>query len=68
MRDRHEEGGAWDIPGVIAEVNDARRALKGAIAEKLEAPEPTQRELAKILRDAADAIRALGGDAAEGRR
>jgi DNA-binding PadR family transcriptional regulator len=65
---RHEEGGTWDIPGVIAAVNEARRALKGAIAEKLEASEETQREMAQILRDAADAIRALGGDGTRGQR
>lgn len=59
---RHEEGGSWDIPGVIAEVNDARRALKGAIAGLLEAPEETQRAMAQILGDAADAIRALGAE------
>lgn len=64
----HEEGGAWDIPGVIAEVNEARRALKGAIADKFEAPEPIQREMARILFDAANAIRALGEDAAKGPR
>lgn len=57
---RHEEGGTWDIPGVLAEVNEARRALKGAIAEKLDAPEAAQRETARILREAAEAIRAVG--------
>jgi len=41
--------------------------LKGAIAEKLEASEETQREMAQILRDAADAIRALGGNRADGK-
>jgi DNA-binding PadR family transcriptional regulator len=58
---RHEEGGAWDIPGVLPEVNEARRALKGAIAERLDAPESVQREMADLLREAAEAIRALGG-------
>lgn len=57
---RHEEGGAWDIPGVVPEVNEARRALKGAIAEKLEAPEAEQRDMARILREAAAAIRGIG--------
>lgn len=57
---RHEEGGTWDIPGVLPEVNEARWALKGAIAEKLDAPESDQRETARILRDAANAIRAVG--------
>jgi len=63
---RQEEGGAWDIPGVVDAVNDARRALKSAIAEKLEASEDTQREMARILSDAADAIRALGGRPRDG--
>jgi hypothetical protein len=58
---RHEEGGTWDIPGVLPEVNEARRALKGAIAERLDAPEEIQRQMAELLREAADAIRALGG-------
>ncbi|HVY20557.1 MAG TPA: PadR family transcriptional regulator [Bauldia sp.] len=50
-----------DIPGVIDEVNDARRDLKEAIAEKLEdAAEEVQRRVAKALRDAAKAIRGLG--------
>lgn len=62
---RHEEGGAWDIPGVIPEVNEARRVLKGAIAEKLDAREETQREMARILREAADAIRRLGPTSGE---
>ena len=46
-----------DIPGVIPEVNEARRELKAAIAEKLDASEDEQRRLAKILRDAAAEIR-----------
>jgi DNA-binding PadR family transcriptional regulator len=51
-----------DIPGVIDEVNEARRDLKAAIAEKLEdAAEELQRRVAKVLRDAADAIRKTGG-------
>ena len=51
-----------DIPGVIDEVNEARRDLKAAIAEKLEdAAEEVQRRVAKALRDAADAIRKAGG-------
>ncbi|MEJ0013234.1 MAG: PadR family transcriptional regulator [Bauldia sp.] len=49
-----------DIPGVIDEVNDARRDLKEAIAEKLDqAAEDVQRRVAKALRDAAKAIRGL---------
>jgi DNA-binding PadR family transcriptional regulator len=51
-----------DIPGVIDEVNDARRDLKEAIAEKLEsASEDLQRRVARALRDAAKAIRGLTG-------
>jgi DNA-binding PadR family transcriptional regulator len=46
-----------DIPGVIPEVNEARRALKAAIAEKLDASADEQKRLAAILRDAATAIR-----------
>jgi DNA-binding PadR family transcriptional regulator len=50
-----------DIPGVIDEVNDARRDLKEAIADRLEnAAEEVQRRVAKALRDAAKAIRGLG--------
>lgn len=48
-----------DIPGVIDEVNDARRALKAAMAEKLDAPEDEQRRMAEILSKAADDIRKL---------
>jgi DNA-binding PadR family transcriptional regulator len=51
-----------DIPGVIDEVNEARRDLKAAIAEKLEdAAEEVQRRIAKAMRDAAEAIRKAGG-------
>ncbi len=46
-----------DIPGVIPEVNEARRALKEAIAEKLEASEAEQRRVADVLRKAAEEIR-----------
>lgn len=46
-----------DIPGVVPEVNDARRVLKRAIAEKLDAPADEQRRVASILREAASAIR-----------
>lgn len=57
-----------DIPGVIDEVNVARRELKAAIAEKLEASEEDQRRLARILREAAAEIRkpeAKTGDATD---
>ncbi len=46
-----------DIPGVIPEVNDARRELKAAIAEKLEASEAEQQRVAAVLRKAAEDIR-----------
>jgi len=46
-----------DIPGVINELNEARRALKGAIAELIGASAEEQRRVAQILRGAADAIR-----------
>jgi DNA-binding PadR family transcriptional regulator len=46
-----------DIPHVIPEVNEARRELKHAIAEKLDASKLEQRRVAKILSDAAAAIR-----------
>jgi DNA-binding PadR family transcriptional regulator len=57
---RHDEDRAppdRDIPGVIPEVNDARRELKAAIAEKLDASEDQQRRMADILRRAAEDIR-----------
>jgi DNA-binding PadR family transcriptional regulator len=46
-----------DIAGVIPEVNEARRELKAAIAERLEASEDEQRRMASILRKAAEEIR-----------
>jgi DNA-binding PadR family transcriptional regulator len=58
---RRESRGDRDIPGVIDEVNEARRDLKAAIAERLEdAAEEVQRRVAKAMRDAADAIRKAG--------
>jgi DNA-binding PadR family transcriptional regulator len=51
-----------DIPDVLPEVNDARRELKAAIAEKLESPADEQRRVARILRDAAAAIRGAASD------
>jgi DNA-binding PadR family transcriptional regulator len=54
---RKGHGPDRDIPGVIEEVNAARRELKAAIAEKLESSEEEQRRVAKILRDAAAEIR-----------
>lgn len=62
--ERHDGKGRGDrdIPGVIDEVNEARRDLKSAIAEGLEnAAEEIQRRIAKSLRDAAEAIRKAGG-------
>jgi len=56
---REGDGGA-DIPGAVPAMNEARRALKMAIAEKLDASPGTQEAVAAVLRDAADAIRALG--------
>jgi DNA-binding PadR family transcriptional regulator len=49
--------GDRNIPGVVPEVNEARRALKAAIAEKLDASADEQRRVASILREAAAAIR-----------
>lgn len=47
-----------DIPGVVNEVNEARRELKSAIAEALqEASEGVQQRIAQAMRDAAAAIR-----------
>lgn len=55
--------GDRDIPGVVPEVNQARRALKAAIAEKLDAPADEQRRVAAILSEAAEAIRKPAEDA-----
>jgi hypothetical protein len=41
----------------VPEVNQARRALKAAIAEKLGVSEGEQRRVASILQEAAAAIR-----------
>jgi DNA-binding PadR family transcriptional regulator len=46
-----------DIPGVVDELNEARRALKQAIAAGIEGSEDEQRRIAGILREAAAAIR-----------
>ena len=62
-RHEHKRGDKRDrdIPGVIDEVNEARRELKTAIAEKLEdAAEEVQRHVAKAMREAAEAIRNAG--------
>ena len=52
-----------DIPGVIEEVNVARRDLKAAISDALDGgDEEAQRRLADILRKAAELIRRRDGD------
>ena len=61
-RGRGEETPDRDIPGAIDELNDARRALKAAIAEKIGAPAEEQRRVAAALREAATAIRQTGSD------
>jgi DNA-binding PadR family transcriptional regulator len=48
-----------DIPNVDPAVNDARRDLKGAIADALRGPQVDQNRLADILRRAAEEIRGL---------
>jgi len=50
--------GDRDIPGVVPEINEARRELKAAIAEKLDASADEQKRVAAVLREAAAAIRA----------
>jgi DNA-binding PadR family transcriptional regulator len=60
---RHEGDNSFDIPGVIREVNEARRALKQAIAEKFDASEAEQQRMAEALREAADKIRGSGESA-----
>jgi DNA-binding PadR family transcriptional regulator len=47
-----------DIPGVVTELNEARRTLKAAIAERIGASAEEQRRVAQILSDAAASIRA----------
>jgi len=56
-RPRRRKRSDRDMPGVVPEVNEARRALKAAIAEKLDASEEEQRRIAAILQKAAAAIR-----------
>ncbi len=45
----------------MPELNDARRSLKAAIAEKIDAAEDEQRRVASVLREAAAAIRQKAG-------
>lgn len=58
MREHMEARGGRDrdIPGVLPEVNDARRELKSAIARAARGSEEQQRRLAEILRKAAQEI------------
>lgn len=58
---REGDGGGQDIPGVAPALNEARRTLKMAIAEKLESSRESQEAVAGILSEAAAAIRALDG-------
>ncbi len=51
-----------DIPGVLTEVNEARRALKTAIASAVASDEETQRRVAEILNRAAAEIGQLDID------
>lgn len=57
---RGQESRDRDIRDVIPEVNEARRALKAAIAEGIQGDEQSQRRLASILDRAAREIRELG--------
>ena len=57
-----QQGRDRDIPGVLPEVNDARRALKSAIASASRGDEETQRRLAAILERAAEDIGKLDID------
>jgi DNA-binding PadR family transcriptional regulator len=56
------EGRDRDIPNVSPEVNEARRALKAALAGRLDASAETQAKIAGILRKAAEDIQALPRD------
>ena len=56
-RRRRAERPDRDMEGVLPEVNEARKALKQAIADTIGAPPDEQRRVAGILRDAAAAIR-----------
>ncbi|GGF43863.1 PadR family transcriptional regulator [Youhaiella tibetensis] len=58
MREHMEARGGRDrdIPGVLPEVNEARRALKSAIASAVRGSEDQQRRLAEVLRRAAEEI------------
>jgi len=51
-----------DIPDVIPELNEARRALKSALAAKRGASTKDQRRIAELLRKTAGDIEAMAGD------
>lgn len=60
-RHRHRHGRPdRDMEGVVPEVNDARRALKAALAELAGLGEDEQRRGADILRRAAEELQGLG--------
>ena len=61
-RDAHHDRRDRDIPGVLPEVNAARRALKAAIASAIAGDEDTQKRLAEILERAAADIGGLDID------
>ena len=54
--ERGEETGDRDIPEVVPELNAARRAIKAALAAKLNAPVEEQRRIAELLLKAAKEI------------
>ena len=58
-RHRHRRADR-DMPGVVPEVNDARRELKAALAEVAGFGEQAQRRVAEILQRAAEDVRAAG--------
>lgn len=64
LAERHGRGkrGDRDIPGVLPEVNQARRALKAAISAASDGDEATQKRLAEILTRAAEDIGKLEVD------
>ena len=55
--ERERQAPDRDIPGVINELNEARRTLKAAIAERIGGSAEEQRRVAQILTDAAASIR-----------
>ncbi|HHY50612.1 MAG TPA: PadR family transcriptional regulator [Alphaproteobacteria bacterium] len=59
-RHRHGPGPDRDMRGVIPELNDARRALKAALAEARAFAPDDQRRVAEILRRTAEEIVGIG--------